>query len=178
MHDINVYMHEQVGWDIHSQVGGVRIMNVLRMAEVCINYKLKIDFQRCMVGEVLTTLQLVSCTWQVSYIVGTYLATRAIWFTTEANITHQDFKQIRATQPQVLDHTCCLLSQYSLFPYWIKLIKTASWIGTCTLLQSQGWHLHCVKWVHSKFKISSHYIHALLTCFFHLLTSHTTKISF
>ena len=33
MHDINVYMHEQVGWDIRSRVGGVRIMNVLRMAE-------------------------------------------------------------------------------------------------------------------------------------------------
>ena len=46
MHDINVYMHEQVGWDIRSRVGGVRIMNVLRMAEVCINYKLKINFQR------------------------------------------------------------------------------------------------------------------------------------
>lgn len=56
MLDINVYMYEQVGWDIRSRVGGVRIMNVLRMADVCINCKLKINFQRCMVGEVLIYL--------------------------------------------------------------------------------------------------------------------------
>jgi len=67
-----------------------------------------------MVGKVLSTLQLVSCIWPVSYIAVAYLATRVFRFTNAANTIHQNFKANTSySAPSARPH---LLFTQSIFP--------------------------------------------------------------